>query len=66
MVCPRVDKICEAELVYAMKPLELRYLEQGQGNALQSDATMDGIVDDLVVCQRLWDSFSPYKHIERR
>jgi hypothetical protein len=49
-----------------MKPLELRDLEQGQENAVQPDAAMDGIVHDLVVCQRLWDCFSPYKHIEHR
>ena len=51
MVRPRIDKIRKAELVYAMKPLELRDLEQGQEDAVQPDAAMDGIVHDLVVCQ---------------
>jgi hypothetical protein len=37
--------------MYAVKALELWNLEQRQEDAAQSDAAVNGIVDDLVICQ---------------
>ena len=48
----RVHQIRQSELMYAVKALKLRNLEQRQEDAVQSDAAVDRIVHDLVICQR--------------
>ncbi|OGS42095.1 MAG: hypothetical protein A3K67_01810 [Euryarchaeota archaeon RBG_16_62_10] len=52
MVRARVHEVCEAELVHAVQPLQLRRFQEGQRHPLEPDAPVDRVVDDLVVSQR--------------
>ena len=49
MVRTREDQVGEAKLVHPMEALHLRSLEQAQVDAVQLDATMNAVMDDLII-----------------
>jgi hypothetical protein len=52
VVRPWIDEVRETKLMDTVKALEIRNLQEVPERPIEPYASVDGVMDDLVVCQR--------------
>ncbi len=48
VICPRIDKVRQPELMHAVQPLKLVRFQKREKRFIDAYAPMDGVADDLV------------------